>query len=71
MAMGVLTFCRATLRRGRSLRRTKSSKGKDVIHNRNGNKSVIAGPDGRVDPRVHEAKFEVRLVRGQEDATVE
>lgn len=70
--MGVLTFCRATLRRGRPSRRSKSPKGKDVNHNRNGNKRrVIAGPDGRVDPRVHEPKFEVRLVRGQEDATVE
>lgn len=70
--MGVLTFCRATLRRGRASRKSRSSKDKDVNHNRNGNKTrVIAGRDGRVDPRVHEAKFEVRLVCGQEDAIVE
>lgn len=70
--MGVISFCRATLRRGRSLKRAKSSKSKDVNYNRNGDKrSVAAGPDGRGDPRVQGAEFEARLVRGQDDATVE
>lgn len=70
--MGVLSFCRITLRRGRSLKRSKSSRSKGVNHNHNGNKrSDIAAPDGRVEPQAHEARFALEVVRSPPGATVE
>lgn len=70
--MGVLSFCRVTLRRGRELKRSKSSRGKGVNHNHNGNKrSDVAAPGARVEPQAQEARFALEVVRCPPEATVE
>lgn len=66
--MGVLSFCRVKLRRGRPSKRSRSLKRKGVNDNDNGNKTGdIGGPSARL----HEARFHLEVVREPPEAKVE
>lgn len=66
--MGVLSFCRLALRRGRLSKRTDSRRVASK-NNSNGNKRIDIA--GGVDPQAHEARFELGVVHDPADATVE
>lgn len=66
--MGVLSFCRLALRRGR-LSEKPGSKRAGSKNNGNDNKRVDIA--GGVDPQAHEARFELGVVHDPADATVE
>lgn len=66
--MGVLSFCRLALRRGRLSKRSRSRPAASE-DNSNGNKRINIAE--AIDPQAHEARFELGVVHDPADATVE